>query len=53
MSRYLVTFSFLALAVVLYIIGFETSAIGLIVLGGIAELVFWVRAFRQLRRQDS
>lgn len=46
MSRHLVTTLFLVIAMVLYILGAVLPGTILLVLGGVAELVFWVRLVR-------
>ena len=45
MKRHFITILFLALALVLYGIGAAGPATGLLILGGLAELVFWFRLF--------
>ncbi len=47
LRRHGLTLFFLALALVLYVLGAVLPATLLLVLGGIAELVFWVRLLRQ------
>ena len=45
MKRHFITFLFLALAIVLYILGAAGPATGLLILGVVAEIVFWFRLF--------
>ena len=46
MNPRLITFLFLMLALALYYAGMALTATIFLVLGGIAEMVFWVRLFR-------
>ena len=46
MNPRLITLLFLLLALVLYYVGMSLPATIFLVLGGIAEMVFWVRLFR-------
>lgn len=43
MNPHLITFLFLLLAIALYFVGMAMPATFFLLLGGIAELVFWVR----------
>jgi hypothetical protein len=45
MKRHTVTFIFLLLALALYAVGAAVPATALLVLGGVAELMFWSRLF--------
>jgi hypothetical protein len=47
MNKRLTTLLIFVLAAVLYFIGFAGPAMGFLVLGAIAEMVFWVRFFRR------
>ena len=48
-SRSLIILLFLLAAITFYGAGFHTGLVGLVVLGGIFELLFWVRLFRKRR----
>ena len=52
MKRHIVTFLFLALAIVFYTLGAVGPATGLLVLGVLAEGAFWYRLFWGGRRDD-
>jgi len=52
MNRHLVTILFLVAAVALYAIGLIFPATVLVLLGGIAEMTFWVRLFRGGKRKS-
>lgn len=43
MNPHLITFLFLLLAMALYFVGMAVPATFFLLLGGVAELVFWVR----------
>ena len=47
MNKRLITLSFFLLAVVLYFIGMAMPAAIFLLLGMLAEMVFWVRLFRR------
>ena len=51
MKRHVITLTFLALALVLYTLGAAGPATGLLVLGVLAEGVFWFRLVRGGRKQ--
>jgi Flp pilus assembly protein TadB len=51
MKDHLVTFLFLLAAFVLYFFGLALPAALLVLLGMLAEMVFWVRLFRRGRRK--
>ena len=52
MNRHLVTILFLVAAVALYVVGLIFPATVLVLLGGIAEMTFWVRLFRGGKRKS-
>lgn len=43
MSRHLITFAFLALAISLYAAGAAGPGMVFLLLGGVAEIIFWLR----------
>lgn len=45
MKRHFVTFLFLLLAIVFYSLGAVGPGTALLVLGGLAEITFWIRLF--------
>ena len=51
MRKHLVTFLFLVLAVALYAVGAAGPATGLLLLGVLAEAVFWFRIVRSQRHK--
>ena len=51
MKRHLVTFLFLALAIVFYSLGAVGPGTALLILGALAEAVFWIRLFRWRKQQ--
>jgi hypothetical protein len=51
--RHLITLAFLIGAVALYVLGAGLSAMVLLALGVVAELVFWFRVFRIFRRRRN
>ena len=53
MNTHLITFLFLLLAPALYFAGMALPATIFLVLGGIAEMVFWVRLFRGDNRDSD
>ena len=53
MSPHIITLLFLLLALVLYYVGMSLPATIFLVLGGIAEIVFWVRLFRGDNRDSD
>ncbi|MDH3508622.1 MAG: hypothetical protein OEQ25_15920 [Gammaproteobacteria bacterium] len=52
MKTHLITVSFLVAAIVLYGMGLSPQATILVVLGALAETVFWFRVGRLFRRRD-
>ena len=50
MRRHLVTFAFLGLAIACYALGAAGPGTAFLVLGGIAELIFWFRLFGGRRK---
>ena len=46
MQKHLITLACLLAAMGFYFAGFHTSAFGLVIVGMIAELTFWVRLLR-------
>ena len=52
MKRHIITFLFLALALVFYSLGAVGPATGLLVLGVLAEATFWYRLFGGGRKGD-
>jgi len=52
MTKHLVTFSLLGLAILLYGIGLSPAANLFVVLGVLAETVFWFRVGRLFQRHD-
>ena len=53
MLKHLLTVSFLGAAIVLYGIGLSPAANIFVVLGVLAETVFWFRVGRLFRRRDN
>ena len=53
MRRHLVTVAFLCLAIACYALGAVGPGIALMVLGGVAELVFWIRLLGGTRGRQS
>ena len=51
MKRHFITILFLVLAIVLYGVGAAGPATGLLILGGLAELIFWVRLYGGRKKQ--
>ena len=49
MTKHRITILFLLAAIVFYVLGFALHGTILIVLGALAELVFWVRAIMEIR----
>ncbi len=50
MKRHFVTFLFLLLAVVFYSLGAVGPGTLLLILGGLAEITFWIRLFGKDKR---
>ena len=50
--KHLITFAFLAAALLLYAIGWGSTSFIAIVLGVVAEIIFCVRLFRHRTRTD-
>ncbi len=46
MQRHLITLLCLAIAIALYVAGATLAATGLLILGMLAECIFWLRLFR-------
>ena len=53
MNNHLLTVLFLILAIVLYLVGMVLPATIFLALGGIAEVVFWVRLFNPGRHNSE
>ena len=51
--RWLITILCLIGAIVLYIMGMAHAAIGTFILGGILELIFWIRLFSGTRHEPE
>ena len=51
MKRHVITFAFLVLAIALYSVGAAGPATGLLVLGVLAEGIFWLRVLRGSRKK--
>jgi len=52
MTKHLITFSLLGVAILLYGIGLSPAANIFVVLGVLAETLFWFRVGRLFRRRD-
>jgi len=53
MNQHLITLLFLLLALALYFAGMALPAMIFLLLGGLAEMVFWVRVFRGSNRKSG
>ena len=53
MKNHAITILFLLAAIALYAFGFAVHGTVLIILGMIAELIFWVRAITSLKNNDK
>ncbi|NNC97471.1 MAG: hypothetical protein HKN88_05305 [Gammaproteobacteria bacterium] len=53
MSRHMITIAVLIIAILLYAFGFAMQATILIVLGCVAELIFWIRVIRAMWNTKS